>query len=614
MTHPWMMSGKLDDLAGEVMDTEYRAKKEAKLSGNLKKILAKWRTEIQVYTDADEEQTQELVDQAVLRNDLAPGEIKKLTNHANPVSGLTTIAAAVKRGRRFYFNALLPFANEMSIDQCLYEAILLGDLPVINKILESGRFSKEDASKVANDLSNRSKIHGHYQLPGIKEEPLTSPESVQTNQEEFSFRTNSRSEEFECEEVAKTSNNEGGTYVVIDDDRILPEEAAACEQMDHSVLKDLNNHDFMVAACRKAENKSQVVSLLYKHGFRIDKNFAEKAFPAIDDRATEYYYAKHIELAASCEPIYIILQAEEQRKIAENLDTLSIFSDNDNKKSRSDREKITDDNTIFKIIIELIHRIRAANEDAEMYRADYDEMENRLQDFFVKLLEQSRNDGEHAKLLKLDKFYNDRTKFYDREYVPLLKQLTDMELKQCATCKPFQGMMRYLFHRYLEYWPKGVLGDVLMFVIGMFYPLLVIAFLFAPNSYLGKFSHYPRVSYYCEAASEIYYLTLILIYPYVVYNQRGYLIYNIILTVFALAKSGKELQEIHRRSWVFYSKDLYNIIDWSEIICLIIVIVCRYVVNPYTDDYWSRVKKESVKSTSKVFHQFLFPTFFSMRP
>ena len=41
--------------------------------------------------------------------------------------------------------------------------------------------------------------------------------------------------------------------------------------------------------------------------------------------------------------------------------------------------------------------------------------------------------------------------------------------------------------------------------------------------------------------------------------------------------------EILRRSFKFYIKDLYNILDWSEIVLLIIVMVCRFIENPFDD-------------------------------
>ena len=98
-------------------------------------------------------------------------------------------------------------------------------------------------------------------------------------------------------------------------------------------------------------------------------------------------------------------------------------------------------------------------------------------------------------------------------------------------------------------------------------------FLFSPNSALGKFSHYPKVSYICEATSEIYFLAMIMIYPYVTTTSNSYLAYNIVLAVITLAKMNKEVQELFRRKWHSYIDDLYNWLDWLEISMLIIVVI-----------------------------------------
>jgi len=155
-----------------------------------------------------------------------------------------------------------------------------------------------------------------------------------------------------------------------------------------------------------------------------------------------------------------------------------------------------------------------------------------------------------------------------------------------------------------------------MFFIGFTYPFLTLAYLFSPKSYLGKFSHYPRVAYTCEAASEIYYLIMILIYPYVIDSKKSYLIYNIFLTIITIAKINKEGQEIFRRTWKFYIRDLYNVIDWVEILFMIIIVICRFIDLKYqTSDFYDEIETYQYK-TPTIIADGLFvwlPIFITMR-
>ena len=74
-----------------------------------------------------------------------------------------------------------------------------------------------------------------------------------------------------------------------------------------------------------------------------------------------------------------------------------------------------------------------------------------------------------------------------------------------------------------------------------------------------------------------------MVYPYIATSAGAHLGYNIALCVLIVCKMHKEFMEILRRSFKFYIKDLYNILDWSEITLLIIVMVCRFIENPFDD-------------------------------
>ena len=79
-----------------------------------------------------------------------------------------------------------------------------------------------------------------------------------------------------------------------------------------------------------------------------------------------------------------------------------------------------------------------------------------------------------------------------------------------------------------------------MFLTGFLYPILFMIHSVFPCSKIGRFSHHPRVAFNCQAASEIYYLILIITYPSLVDSKASYLGYNIILTIITLAKIHRE--------------------------------------------------------------------------
>jgi len=135
-------------------------------------------------------------------------------------------------------------------------------------------------------------------------------------------------------------------------------------------------------------------------------------------------------------------------------------------------------------------------------------MSDQLEQFLVELVHLSEKDEEHLQLAKVDDD-NDLKVFSDREFIPLIKEACDRELKSFATNKVFRGMVDNLVTRYFEHnlswWNlESWVGTIGLFTAGAFYPVLCLAFLFAPHSFLGEFSHYAPVSMACEAISEIY--------------------------------------------------------------------------------------------------------------
>ena len=470
-------------------------------------------------------------------------------------SGVSLVALAIKKNQIFdsYFENLIDYANEQSIDESLFLAIRAGNQRLILKILENPRFEKE----LSPDQKNK---------------------------------------------------------------------------------EDLNVHDFMVAACTLKSriycfekthadsnniSEKETIELLFKSGFRLNDKNADLRYPNHQDRAVDYFYSKLLGYKAQSHPVYLILQAEEKKMRIDNLE--ADFLKNEGQQitfpqgkhmDQKNAPSIYSDDSIFGIIIELIRKIRVAKKETNMYISDYEDIENHLQHFMIQIIEQVQNDDDSAKLLKLGKNYNNPNCFYDREYVPLLKYICDLEMKIVSNAKPFQGMLDYLFNRYLDWWPKNFIGSILMFFVGMCYPLLTLSFLIFPSHWrLAKFSHYPRVAYNCEAASEIYYLVIILIYPYIIGNSTSFLIYNIILSLFALSKFFKELQEIKRRTFTFYWKDMYNIIDWFEILFLTIIVICRYITIGRNTDPFSVVDPPVYSVTLRIADGLFFwiPIFITLR-
>ena len=50
--------------------------------------------------------------------------------------------------------------------------------------------------------------------------------------------------------------------------------------------------------------------------------------------------------------------------------------------------------------------------------------------------------------------------------------------------------------------------------------------------------------------------------------------------------SDREGQEMMRKSWQAYSQDKYNLLDWTEIGCLLTIVICRFIdAEHHTFDY-----------------------------
>ena len=65
---------------------------------------------------------------------------------------------------------------------------------------------------------------------------------------------------------------------------------------------------------------------------------------------------------------------------------------------------------------------------------EYKEMSDELEQFLVELVHLSEKDEEHLQLAKVDD-HSDLTVFSDREFIPLIKEACDRELKSFATLR-----------------------------------------------------------------------------------------------------------------------------------------------------------------------------------
>ena len=100
--------------------------------------------------------------------------------------------------------------------------------------------------------------------------------------------------------------------------------------------------------------------------------------------------------------------------------------------ARKDEASIYDDNTIFGLTLPLFDKMRKAQAESELFVIEYDKLQKDLEQFLVNLIHESKVDIEHRDLMKIT--HNDDD-YSDREFIPLLKQCCDLELKELSGCK-----------------------------------------------------------------------------------------------------------------------------------------------------------------------------------
>ena len=146
---------------------------------------------------------------------------------------------------------------------------------------------------------------------------------------------------------------------------------------------------------------------------------------------------------------HLICRADEQNERKKNLDPHQKFRGVYTSETNETVPTIYDDSSIFGIALPLMSKIDEARASNTLYLVEYKELKEQLEEFLVELIHLSNTDQEHLYLAKVGT--QDLDVFSDREFIPLIKEACDRNLKNFATNKVFKGMVDNLVTRYFEH-------------------------------------------------------------------------------------------------------------------------------------------------------------------
>ena len=342
-------------------------------------------------------------------------------------------------------------------------------------------------------------------------------------------------------------------------------------------FKNFQPDEIMCHACIDSDlspensNGPVIIGMLFKSGFKItqkfehpelsqnhiqtykiDKSFNDRRILR-EGRCTDYHYTRYTHIKAKSNATYMILE-HENGTIYDKADP-----------------------TIFGNCIALVREVKYHKRKSALFDMEYGDLVVKIDKFMCKLVDKLHDDVELSYILHLDMT---TVRHEDRNKIPLLKNCCTYELKELATSKRFQGVISYINDLHLAWLPKGaykMLGPIALFLIGLFYPIYTLAYLFNPKSFLGKISHWPKIAFACQAVSEVAFAIFILSYTYFTKNYTAQIIYTSIMTVWVFARIMQEVMEFNRSKAYYYLREFWNLLDLVEICLLIVTVVARFI-------------------------------------